>query len=52
MVLGIGETRAPTKVVSTDRSLRTTIPISIVKQLNLSESDKLDWEIKGEIESL
>ena len=28
------------------RSLRTTIPISLVKQWDLKSDDKLDWVIK------
>lgn len=28
------------------RSLRTTVPISIVKHLKLREKDKLKWELK------
>jgi antitoxin component of MazEF toxin-antitoxin module len=31
---------------SKGRSLRTTVPMSIVKHLKLKEKDKLKWEIK------
>jgi bifunctional DNA-binding transcriptional regulator/antitoxin component of YhaV-PrlF toxin-antitoxin module len=37
-----------TKATSNSRSLRTTLPISIVKQFNLSEGDALSWEIRAE----
>ena len=37
-----------TKATSKSRSLRTTVPIGIVKQFNLSEGDKLNWEIRAE----
>lgn len=28
------------------KSLKTTVPISVVKQLKLKDKDKLDWEFK------
>jgi bifunctional DNA-binding transcriptional regulator/antitoxin component of YhaV-PrlF toxin-antitoxin module len=37
-----------TKATSKGKSLRTTIPIGIVKQFNLSKGDKLNWEIRAE----
>jgi len=37
-----------TKATSKSKSLRTTIPMGIVKQFNLSGGDKLNWEIKAE----
>ena len=37
-----------TKATSKSKSLRTTVPISIVKQFNLSEGDMLNWEIRAE----
>ena len=37
-----------TKATSKGKSLRTTIPIGIVKQFNLSKDDKLNWEIRAE----
>lgn len=46
--LMMGEITVLTKATSKSRSLRTTIPIGIVKQFNLSEGDKLNWEIRAE----
>ena len=37
-----------TKATSKSKSLRTTIPVGIVRQFNLSEGDKLNWEIRAE----
>ncbi|WP_290902500.1 AbrB/MazE/SpoVT family DNA-binding domain-containing protein [Ferroglobus sp.] len=37
-----------TRATSKSRSLRTTVPIGIVRQFNLSEGDKLEWEIRAE----
>lgn len=37
-----------TRATSKSKSLRTTIPMGIVKQFNLSEGDKLNWEIRAE----
>jgi hypothetical protein len=36
------------KATSKGDSLRTTVPMSIVKQFGLTENDKLDWMIKAE----
>jgi len=44
----VGEITVLTKAASRGKSLRTTIPIGIVKQFNLSESDMLNWEIRAE----
>ncbi|MCC6018914.1 MAG: AbrB/MazE/SpoVT family DNA-binding domain-containing protein [archaeon YNP-LCB-024-027] len=44
----MGEVTVLTKATSRSRSLRTTIPIGIVKQFNLSVGDKLSWEIRAE----
>ncbi|MHA1580897.1 MAG: AbrB/MazE/SpoVT family DNA-binding domain-containing protein [Candidatus Baldrarchaeia archaeon] len=44
----MGEITVLTKATSRSKSLRTTIPMGIVKQFNLSEGDKLNWEIKAE----
>ena len=30
------------------QSLRTTVPISIVRQFNLQDKDRLQWELKSE----
>jgi len=43
----MGEITVLTKATSKSKSLRTTVPISIVKQFNLSAGDKLSWEIKA-----
>jgi len=48
----MGETTILTLAVSKKASLRTTVPMSIVKQFSLKPGDKLDWtfEVKnGEI---
>jgi bifunctional DNA-binding transcriptional regulator/antitoxin component of YhaV-PrlF toxin-antitoxin module len=44
----MGEVTVLTKATSKSRSLRTTVPMGIVKQFNLSEGDKLNWEIRAE----
>ncbi|ALV62986.1 hypothetical protein ADU37_CDS12870 [Thermococcus sp. 2319x1] len=44
----MGEITMLTKATSKSKSLRTTIPMGIVKQFNLSEGDKLNWEIRAE----
>lgn len=44
----MGEITVLTKATTRSNSLRTTIPIGIVKQFNLSEKDELYWEIKAE----
>lgn len=44
----MGEITVLTKATSKSKSLRTTIPIGIVKQFNLSRGDKLNWEIRAE----
>ncbi len=35
-----------TRASSKSRSLRTTVPMSVVKHFNLSEGDKLAWKIE------
>jgi len=47
-VIEMGEVTVITKATTKGRSLRTTIPIGIVRQFNLSEGDKLNWEIRAE----
>jgi len=37
-----------TKATSKSKSPRTTIPMDIIKQFDLSERDKPNWEIKAE----
>jgi len=44
----MGEITMLTKATSKSRSLRTIIPMGIVKQFSLSEGDKLNWEIRAE----
>jgi hypothetical protein len=42
----MGEITVANKASSRFASLRTTIPMSIVKQWKLQSGDKLDWEWK------
>ncbi len=42
----LGEVTVATKASSKFASLRTTIPMSIVKQSKLKDGDKIDWEWK------
>jgi hypothetical protein len=42
----MGEITYLTKAASKSQSLRTTVPMSIVKQFQLTEEDKLDWILK------
>lgn len=44
----MGEITVLTKATSKSRSLRSTVPIGIIKQFNLSAGDKLNWEIRVE----
>jgi hypothetical protein len=44
----MGEITYLNKATNKGESLRTTVPISIVKQFGLTEDDKLDWQIKVE----
>ena len=44
----MGEITVLNKATTKSKSLRTTIPIDIVKQFNLSEGYKLNWEDKAE----
>lgn len=39
-----------TKAASNSPSLRTTVPASIVKQFNLTDSDELEWVLVAESE--
>ena len=48
----LGEVTVATKASSKFASLRTTIPMSIVKQWKMKDGDKIDWEwevLKGEM---
>ena len=42
----LGETTVATKASSKFKSLRTTIPMSVVRQWKLKDGDNLDWEWK------
>ncbi|MFB3888217.1 MAG: AbrB family transcriptional regulator [Candidatus Bathyarchaeia archaeon] len=44
----MGEITYLTKAASKSDSLRTTVPMSIVKQFGLTDEDKLDWILKAE----
>jgi antitoxin component of MazEF toxin-antitoxin module len=44
----MGEITYLTKATSKGESLRTTVPMSLVKQFGLTEDDKLDWILKAE----
>jgi hypothetical protein len=44
----MGEITYLTKAASKSQSLRTTVPMSIVKQFGLTDEDKLDWILKAE----
>jgi len=44
----MGENTVLTKATTRSRSLRTTVPMGIVKQFDLSEGDELSWEIRAE----
>lgn len=44
----MGEVTTISKATTKGNSLRSIIPIGIVKQFNLSEGDKLNWEIRAE----
>lgn len=46
-VTEIGEITVLTRATSKSKSLRTTIPIGIVKQFELSEGDMLNWKIEA-----
>lgn len=41
----MGEITSLTKATSESDSLRTTVPKGIVRQFNLKDKDKLNWEI-------
>ena len=44
----MGETTIAAKAQSKYMSLRTTIPIAVVRQLDIKEGDKLHWEFAVE----
>lgn len=50
--MDMGEITVLTRATPRSRSLRSTIPASIVRQFNLKEGDRLSWEIKAEKDNL
>ncbi|WP_461866592.1 AbrB/MazE/SpoVT family DNA-binding domain-containing protein [Thermococcus sp.] len=42
----LGERTILTKATPKSNSLRTTVPIFIVKQFGLNDGDMLDWELR------
>ena len=42
-----GEQTVLTKAASKSESLRTTVPMSIVRYLKLKEGDRLNWELEA-----
>jgi len=48
----MGEITMLTKATSKSKSLRTTVPMGIVRQFNLSEGDSINWEIRAEGDNL
>lgn len=44
----IGETTTLTLATTKSGSLRTTVPMSIVKQFGLTARGKLNWKLKAE----
>lgn len=43
-----GEHTALTKAMPKSESLRTTVPMSIVKQFGLKEGDRLAWTLRAQ----
>jgi hypothetical protein len=51
-ITDVGEITTVSRASSNFASLRTVIPMSIIKQWKLKEGDKIDWEwevLKGEM---
>jgi bifunctional DNA-binding transcriptional regulator/antitoxin component of YhaV-PrlF toxin-antitoxin module len=46
----MGEITSLTKASPKTKSLRTTVPNSIVKQFNLTEKDILEWQLEAKSE--
>jgi len=44
----MGDITSINKASTTNESLRTTVPRSIVNQFNLTYEDKLEWILKAE----
>lgn len=42
-----GEVTSLTKASGRGESLRTTVPMSIVRQFDLKEGDKIRWELRS-----
>ncbi len=42
------ETTTLNKAATKTASLRTTVPASIVRQFNLKDGDRIDWNLKAE----
>jgi hypothetical protein len=49
---GQGEVTILANATSKSQSLRTTVPIGIIRQLGLKEGDKLLWELRPESNQL
>jgi hypothetical protein len=49
---GQGEVTVLANATSKSQSLRTTVPIGIIRQLGLKEGDKLLWELRPESNQL
>lgn len=47
MVIHVGETTTLALAATNKASLRTTVPMSIVKQFELAPGDKLDWSFEA-----
>lgn len=43
----MGEETVLTLAIANGKSLRTTVPISLVRQFKLRRGDRLDWQIKA-----
>ena len=48
----MGEITIASKASSQFESLRTTIPMSVVRQLKIKAGDKLDWEFAFDGENI
>jgi bifunctional DNA-binding transcriptional regulator/antitoxin component of YhaV-PrlF toxin-antitoxin module len=44
----MGEITVLSKATTKSGSLRTTIPMGIVRQFNLTQGDRINWEIRAE----
>ncbi len=51
-IAGQGELTVLANATSKSHSLRTTVPIGIIRQLGLKEGDKLLWELRPESNQL